>query len=158
MASFAPIPTEHRVNAASARDFILAGNATFTLRSLKTGNRYTYKVEIDPRPGPGKPVMWFAMLLTGPENTSDYTYIGAIFTQADGTLRFRTTSASKMPATSTPVVAFAWAFGSIIRGQEPKNAEIWHVGRCGRCGRVLTVPESVALGIGPECARRGAGA
>jgi hypothetical protein len=29
--------------------------------------------------------------------------------------------------------------------------EVWHEGRCGRCGRALTVPESVERGIGPEC-------
>jgi len=26
--------------------------------------------------------------------------------------------------------------------------------RCGRCGRVLTVPESVESGFGPECIGR----
>jgi len=32
--------------------------------------------------------------------------------------------------------------------------EIWHEGRCGRCNRKLTVPASIALGIGPECGQR----
>ena len=32
--------------------------------------------------------------------------------------------------------------------------EFFHAGRCGRCGRALTVPESVASGYGPECAER----
>ena len=31
--------------------------------------------------------------------------------------------------------------------------EVWHEGRCGRCNRALTVPESIASGIGPECAK-----
>lgn len=30
--------------------------------------------------------------------------------------------------------------------------EVWHEGRCGRCARRLTVPESILIGIGPECA------
>jgi hypothetical protein len=29
---------------------------------------------------------------------------------------------------------------------------VWHEGRCGRCGRKLTVPESIESGFGPECA------
>jgi hypothetical protein len=29
--------------------------------------------------------------------------------------------------------------------------EFWHEGRCGRCGRRLTVPDSIASGYGPEC-------
>jgi hypothetical protein len=27
-----------------------------------------------------------------------------------------------------------------------------HAGKCGRCGRKLTVPQSIETGIGPECA------
>ena len=34
------------------------------------------------------------------------------------------------------------------------KAEFWHEGRCGRCGRTLTVPESIASGVGPECQGR----
>ena len=34
----------------------------------------------------------------------------------------------------------------------PKTVEVWHEGICGRCGRKLTVPESVERGLGPECA------
>lgn len=31
--------------------------------------------------------------------------------------------------------------------------EIWHEGKCGRCGRQLTVPESIESGFGPECVK-----
>jgi len=30
---------------------------------------------------------------------------------------------------------------------------VFHEGACGRCGRTLTVPESIASGFGPECIR-----
>lgn len=30
--------------------------------------------------------------------------------------------------------------------------QVWHEGRCGRCGRKLTVPSSIETGLGPECA------
>jgi hypothetical protein len=33
----------------------------------------------------------------------------------------------------------------------PDGVVIWHEGRCGRCGRRLTVPESIESGYGPEC-------
>ena len=32
--------------------------------------------------------------------------------------------------------------------------EVWHEGKCCRCGRTLTVPESVKLGIGPGVRRQ----
>jgi len=33
--------------------------------------------------------------------------------------------------------------------------ELMHEGRCGRCGRPLTRPESIQSGIGPICATLG---
>ena len=128
-------------NAEKALGFILAGNATFTLRSLKTGSRYTYKV----RQADDKP-LWFVNLLTGPDNNSDYTYLGLV---SDNT--FRLTKKSQMTDDSVPVVAFRWFLGKLVQQTIPEQVELWHAGRCGRCGRTLTVPESVESGFGPEC-------
>lgn len=133
-----------------ALEFILAGNAYFTLRSKKTGARYTYRVS-KPKPedkdGGRLGTKWFVALLAGPENTSDYVYLGMITAGA-----FRLTKASKMSITTTPVKAIAWTLQVLSAGRLPDDLEIWHSGRCGKCGRVLTVPESVERGIGPECA------
>jgi hypothetical protein len=126
--------------------FILGGKAFFTLVSQKTGTRYTYRVSAI-QDGDG----WFVSLLTGPDNWANYSYIGLIGSDK----RFRTTAKSKLSAESEPVKAFAWTYGWLLRGQEPPSVEIWHAGKCGRCGRKLTVPSSIASGIGPECARKG---
>lgn len=149
----------------AARSFMLAGNAIFTLQSCKTGARYTYKIhKADEEPG--KAPTWFVSLLTGPDNLGDYQYLGLISaTQSfriseDGqgstvqTLQFRLTKKSRLPITSLPVLAFRWVFEKLRAGIEPVGVEIWHAGRCGRCGRVLTVPESIELGLGPECASK----
>ena len=143
--------------AESALAFITAGNAYFTIRSQKTGQRYTYRVSLA-KPNAGycqwckaEPCRcvppYFVSLLSGPENTSDYTYLGMIRDRV-----FRLTRASKMNETSGPVRAFRWVYERLVRRELPPQTEIWHEGRCGRCGRMLTVPESVAAGIGPECA------
>lgn len=121
--------------------FAMAGNAIFTVRSVKTGVRYTYRVkQADPKPGQTE-TPYFVSLLAGPDNTADYQYIGMI---RDG--RFATTRASKLPANSAPCVAFGWFIAHPTIG-----VEVYHAGRCGRCARVLTVPESIASGYGPEC-------
>ena len=90
-------PTEAKLDYTNAKDFILAGNALFTLVSQKTGARYTYKVRKS-ESKPGYPECHFVKLLTGPQNTADYTYIGMI---RDG--KFKTTAKSKLPVTSAPV-------------------------------------------------------
>jgi hypothetical protein len=148
-------PTEAKVETKSALSFMLAGNATFTLRSGRTGARYTYKVqESKDRPG-----VFFVKYLTGPDNENDYRYLGMIVTggkPGESTPTFRLTAKSKEHFTlvSLPVSAFDWVLSKLAAGVEPPNVEIWHAGKCGRCGRTLTVPESIQLGLGSECASR----
>jgi len=134
-------------SATDALDFILAGNAYFTLRSLKTGKRYTYRVAVakDSRDTPTP--LHFVSVLTGPDNSSDYTYIGTI---RDRT--FRWGKRGGLDAKAPSVQAIEWALAQLVAGRLPTSLEVWHQGRCGRCGRLLTVPESIDRGLGPECA------
>ena len=46
------------------------------------------------------------------------------------------------------IAAFAVAFRMLASGVMPNSLEVIHSGRCGRCARKLTVPESVASGFG----------
>lgn len=137
----------------SALKFILGGNATFTLRSKKTGTRYTYKVMLAPpresAPPQERSTTFFVNLLSGPDNEHDFVYLGIIRTNV-----FSTTAKSRMNMESKPVKAFHWAFANLVKYMLPAELEIWHEGRCGRCNRKLTVPESIASGFGPECAGR----
>jgi hypothetical protein len=123
----------HRfTTAAEALAFLLAGNATLTLVSGKTG-----------REGGAS---HFVSLLTGSDNEADYTSIGML---REGR---RYVHGTKVSRDAPGAVAWAWAWGHLVRGELPASLEVWHEGRCGRCGRLLTVPASIASGLGPECA------
>lgn len=128
------------------KEFVLAGKATFTVSNGK-GDHYTFRVvkkEFNDRP------IWFGQLLTGPDNTSDYTYIGVVSED----LKVRLTRKSKYTEESTPVKVLDWTLLHIFMQLPfPNGYKVQHEGRCGRCGRVLTVPESIESGIGPECAK-----
>jgi hypothetical protein len=126
--------------------FITAGKATFTVVSVKTGKRFTYEVE---EADESNRQRFFVKLLTGRDNERDYTYIGQI---KKG--QFELTKASKLPKESAPVLAFDWTFRKVSAGDEVPGIEVWHEGQCGRCGKKLTVPESIASGFGPECAKK----
>jgi hypothetical protein len=137
---------EYQLDAAKAMEFILAGKAIFTLVSQKTGVRYTYRVKKAENKSAAWPDLWFVSVLTGPDNMSSYVYIGKI---QNG--KFQLTVKSRMSAKSAPVVAFDWTWTRLVAGVLPEAVEIWHAGRCGRCGKVLTVPTSIESGYGPEC-------
>ncbi len=141
---------------AAALQFIRGGNATFTLESLKTGQHFTFKVqapsEETERGGHKRNLAGprFVKLLIGPSNEDDYAYIGMLYETG-----FRTTKASKVKANSPSVMALDWAIGNFVAGHMPSTLAIYHDGRCCVCGRKLTVPSSIASGIGPECASKG---
>lgn len=137
----------------AARRFVLGGNAIFTIRSVKTGTRFTYKVTAGrPKEGETESSIFFVALLTGPENESDYAYLGHIFT--NDPLTYRHGKKSRIGVDAPSAAAFAWFWRQLGASRLPASVEVWHEGRCGRCGRTLTVPESIASGFGPECATR----
>ncbi len=129
-------------NAQDARRFLWGGNARVTIVSKKTGVRYTYRV----RRVEGEDDKYFVSLLTGSDNETAYTYVGMVKAG-----EFRLTKASKYKDTSSPVRGFRYLKSKLDVGVLPDDLEAWHEGRCGRCGRALTVPSSIARGIGPEC-------
>jgi hypothetical protein len=137
--------------AKAALDFILAGNAYFTLRSKKTGTRYTFRVARPKRARDKNEWFYYVSLLNGPDNTSNYTYAGWM---KKPELKLVSGGNTHLRPGAPSVVAFQWALGNLAAGKLPETLEIFHDGKCGRCGRELTVPESVELGIGPECAGR----
>lgn len=124
-----------------------AGNCTFTVDNGK-GKHYTYKV-IASKPSAQWPVpALFAKLLTGSDNESSYTYMGMIKNHF-----FKTTQKSAYTESCVPVLVLKWAL-EVLRGERslPAGYSILNEGRCCRCGRKLTHPESILTGIGPECA------
>ncbi len=146
-------------------------NATFTVEN-PNGDYYTFKLR---RPNGEAPM--FVGLLTGPNNEADYTYLGLLVsfpemtektTDAGTKLRVPTgrtlwtvklTAKSRMNDNSKPVMVARWAIhhGTTDR-QIPVGYKVHHEGKCGCCGRKLTVPESIERGIGPECWARMGGA
>ena len=135
------------------RDFILAGKAIFTVANAG-GKHYTFRVTHKEASG-AYAEAWFLSLLTGPDNTSDYTYVGML---SDRGL-VRLTAKSKYNEQSEPVRVARWALSIVWWGGElPEGYAINHEGRCCRCGRTLTTPSSIEAGIGPECAEIMAGA
>jgi len=140
----------------AVREYVFAGNARFTLRSLKTGSRFTYRVRVKKadveRGRQGGDLIYFVSLLRGPDNEADYAYLGVL--RQPGA--FHLTEASRLGRQAPAYLALVWFLDKLVHGNDVlgRTLEVWHEGRCGKCGRALTVPESVHRGIGPECAGR----
>lgn len=135
-----------RLGSTDVRRFILAGHALFTIRNAQTGGRFTYRVKASEPNDKHPQQAWFVSVLNGSDNLRDYAYLGMI---SESGSYFRTAK-SRFTDDATCHKAFAWFWARI--DTLPEWIEVWHHGMCGRCGRLLTVPESIARGLGPECA------
>lgn len=144
--------------------YLLAGRARATIVSKTTTARFTYRVdarkvaprradetdeEYDARKTKAFNGVRFVKVMTGSNNERDYTYIGHITENGE----FRLDRRSRLAATAPSVKAWGW-FWHMLKGRSEKlnQCEVWHDGRCARCRRLLTVPASVATGLGPICA------
>ena len=138
-------------SAQDALTFILAGKARFTLTSAKTGTHYTYKVDA-PRNSDVYDLATprFVKVLSGPDNSwnGDWTYLGLIGKEG------RLVAGRKGLPDAPSFKALDWALGHLNADTLPEALTIQHDGQCCRCGRALTHPESIASGIGPDCASK----
>lgn len=129
-----------------SKSFLLAGNAIFTVSNPQC-KHYTFRVNKSESTLTGDPI-WFIGVLTGPDNSNDYTYIGMVFSGG-----VKLTKASKYNKDTTLYKIADWSVRGILAdGNLPDGYTIDHSGSCGRCGRKLTTPTSISLGLGPTCA------
>ena len=125
------------------KEFFFGGNCTFTIKSEKSGEWRTFRIR---RPK-GKDI-YFAQLLAGRDNENSFVYIGVVEIE---TGKLRLTKGSKRTEQSPDVVILRWFLSHLFTDGQLMNATVYHEGKCGCCGRKLTVPESIERGIGPEC-------
>jgi hypothetical protein len=142
-------------NAITDYKFFAGGSAIFTVSNGK-GDRHTFRVAHPSKNGTkDEDGPLFVGRLTGPDNDADYSYMG-IFKPERGDLVL--TGASRragLDEDSQVVKVFVWAVRRVRDGKPlPEGYAIQHEGRCCRCARRLTTPESIETGIGPVCAAK----
>ena len=124
------------------KSFVLAGDATFTVEVPAGGSapHYTYRVQHVPASLRWDET-WFAKMLTGSDNTSDYSYVGKL---DGGTGQVALTAKSRLTPESyafrllNRVLARVWSDDLAV--VEAAGFSVHHEGRCGRCGYLLGSP------------------
>lgn len=136
------------------KKFIFAGDALITIKNVDTGNRFTFKIKKrgdKPRPTPID--LYWVSVLTMPNNNDDgaYKFIGSM-SREEG---FRSSPKSYIKDNSLSVKVANYYFNRLLGFSKfplHSNVKTYHNGFCGRCGRILTVPESIETGFGADCA------
>lgn len=131
----------HKLNNEDAIKFIFAGNSTSTFLNTRSDNRFTFKVKKVKDSD-----LYFVSVLTSPDI---YTYMGTI---SNGL--YKHGRKSTIFNTAQSVKVFEYVLKNLMKLSLPTFIEIWHEGKCGKCGRTLTVPDSIINGLGPECYKK----
>ena len=126
-------------------DFALGGNATLTLKSGETGRRYTYKI-VNSK---DNEYLFFIHLLHGPDNENDYKYVGCYYKDTEYFHPAKCYLDIERRLRPPSIQAIDYFFKRLHN--IPDNLIVYHEGKCARCGRKLTTPESLERGFGPEC-------
>lgn len=129
---------EHIIEHKEALNFIFAGNSTFTVRNSESGNRFTFKCKNKKNTD-----LFFISVLTGSNN---YTYIGIVINKI-----YKHGKKSVVSNKAKSVLVFDYILRKLKNNTLDNVVEIWHEGKCGKCGRKLTDPSSISSGYGPSC-------
>ena len=118
--------------------------ATATIVNEATGNRITVRFR---KPKGFKAVL--VDLMTGSDNEESFSFIGTLAGQQVRISPKQRTDAQKAQLAAKVI---NWTIAH-AEADDLRTVRVIHSGVCGRCGRKLTVPESIDTGLGPECAK-----
>lgn len=137
--------TQYKISSSALELVLLAPKnnvgAEFTIRSKATGKDYTYKIQRSAFKG-----NWYTHIFV--EKTYlHFDYIGQYF---NGKIWLK-----KQPIETPSAIAIAWVLKKVEEKQfiilDTEKIDVFHLGRCLRCGKTLTDAESIEHGLGPIC-------
>jgi len=122
--------------------FIFAGKSIVTFLNTKTENKFTYKIS---KSEDGK-LFFVNVLSDNIDGNQIYSYMGIITNSV-----YRHGNKSKLRPDSQAAKVFSYVLERLNLGTLQDVIEVWHEGKCGKCGRPLTTPDSIETGLGPTC-------
>jgi len=115
--------------------------ATMTVVNDATGGRVTVRFR--------KPKGFNSVLvdvMTGSDNEEHFSFLGTL--RGEQVVISPKSKAGDKGQRARTILN--WTFAAAGR-DDLRTVRCLHEGRCGRCGRKLTVPASIDSGLGPEC-------
>jgi hypothetical protein len=129
--------------------YVYGGKGRFRLKSLKSEKEFTYKISPMSKYNPKYDEYTYYVSLVIPGGS---TFLGVMKSEEN---KYIHSKKSIKDFNSPEVKGFRWLLGQFETEKEfPTEMEFYHMGICSCCGKVLTIPGSIELGIGPVCFQR----
>lgn len=129
----------HLIDPVYFQDYILAGKPEFMLKSTKNQVGEVFIVRLN-KTGDK---YWVKNRLR--------EFLGRLEHIENDLYTFERSRSILLPYQEKQIEQFSWFWIRFLQNTLPPYIEIRYNGRCGHCGRELTHPESLPIGIGPDC-------
>lgn len=130
---------QHIINPVYYQDYILAGKPEFVLASTKNKVEEIFIVRRNKHG-----YLWFVKNRTRGN-------LGVIKLLENDLHVFERASRTMMAYEEKQIEQFEWFWSRFLSSTLPPYIEIRYDGRCAHCRRELTHPDSLPIGIGPDC-------
>ena len=122
--------------------FMFAGKSIVTFLNTKTENKFTYKIT----KSKDGDLFFVNVLKEVGDGEFAYSYIGIVANNV-----YKHGKKSNLRFDSQQVKVFSYVLERLNAGNLQDVIEVWHEGKCGKCGKPLTTPDSIDTGFGPTC-------
>lgn len=127
-------------------------NGRYTIESTRTGEHRTFRVETEfSMDGVVRPIS----LLTGPENDNPDHYTVFGYVSEAGIQVLESMRGDDKLFEQYADMLWTLSLDGAFSSWAARGYRIYLEGRCLRCNRLLTTPDSIKRGIGPRCAEGG---
>lgn len=143
--------------------FMLAGCSEFIMISGKTGKRLHYRLDKKEaqntkndkdqtnKTSEQKFIYWLNVGI----NNGTLSYAGVLyFDSNDHRFKFGKGARGTLTPDDIRVKSILYVLNNFVNQKYDINVKIMHIGKCGKCGKKLTDPESIMIGLGPVCAKQ----
>ena len=140
-----------RIEQHKALQFMLAGKCEFVLHSSKTNEDFKYEMTKKKSDSKEDSFIYFTSLIKGNEKI----YAGVIWFNNDTQeFRFSTGKNGKVEPSNISIKSLIFVLNKLVKEETVQHLVVYHVGKCGKCGKKLTTPESILTGLGPTCSNK----
>lgn len=130
--------------------FMLAGKSEFILHSTKTNGDFKFKLDKKDSKYNAGEFVYFVFLKMG--RTDQYAGVMR-FNPNSSEFEFKEKDGGPVKANSIEIRSLMFVINKLYREEAVQYLEVYHVGKCGKCGKKLTTPESILTGLGPSCSK-----
>lgn len=136
------------IKQSDALEFILAGNSDFILHSTKTNEDFRFMLSIHEHKDKANEYFYFVNLV----KASEKIYCGLIWFDKEATeFKYAQGNKGQLPGTSVEIRSLLFVLNKLYNNDIVNFLEIYSIGKCGYCGKILETVEDTNKGIHKTC-------